>query len=438
MKIAIVGTGIAGLGAAWTLNRVHDVTLYESADYLGGHANTVEVEVGGRRIAVDTGFIVYNERNYPNLVRLFEHLGVPTEPSGMSFAASIDDGAFEYAGCLPGLFVQKRNAVRPRAWRMIRDILRFYREAPELLRDGGESETGISLGCFLDRAGYSRAFVRDHLAPMAAAIWSGPPGALLDFPLHSFVRFFDNHGLLQVKDRPRWRTVTGGSREYVKRLSAPFAEKVRLKTAVVALERGPAGAVLRDSNGEAAHYDQVVMATHADQALAILGSAANPAERALLGAFRYAQNEAILHQDTALMPRRRGVWSSWNYMTRPGQSDERAVSVTYWMNRLQNLDLRIPLFVSLNPCREPAPESVLGRYRYHHPQYDRRAIEAQAALNDIQGQERVWFCGSYCGYGFHEDGLKAGLAVAAALGAEVPWPEAPAPAGWAPLKAAAE
>ncbi len=441
MKIAIVGTGISGLGSAWALGPHADITVYEAGDYVGGHSNTVEVEAGGKRIAVDTGFIVYNEVNYHNLTRLFERLGVPTQASDMSFAASIDDGGFEYAGSRTGFFVQHRNLVRPRAWRMIRDTLRFYREAPALLAETagpGPAFAGPSLGQYLQRGGYSSAFVRDHLAPMAAAIWSGSPGAMLDFPARSFVRFFANHGLLRVKDRPQWRTVTGGSREYVRRMTAGFADRIRLKTAVVALERTPVGVFLRDSIGRVERYDQVVLATHADQALEILGPEAAPMERALLSAFRYERNTALLHQDDRLMPRRRGVWSSWNYMTGAGGDDQRPASVTYWMNRLQNLDPAVPLFLSLNPLRQPAPDKLLRRFVYMHPQFDHAAIEAQAALPDIQGTDRVWFCGSYCGYGFHEDGLRAGLSVAAALGAEAPWQGAPAAAGWQPLKAAAE
>ncbi len=439
MRIAIVGTGISGLGAAWALDPHADITLYEAGGHVGGHSNTVDVEAGGKRIPVDTGFIVYNEVNYPNLTRLFERLAVPTQASNMSFAASIDDGRFEYAGSLAGFFVQSRNWARPRAWRMIRDILRFYREAPALLAETatpGLAFAGPSLGQYLRRGGYSDAFVRDHLGPMAAAIWSGSPGAMLDFPARSFVRFFANHGLLQVKGRPQWRTVTGGSREYVRRLTAGFAERIRLDTAVVALERTPVGVLLRDSTGRVERYDQVVLATHADQALDVLGPAAAPMERKLLGTFRYERNTAVLHQDERLMPRRRGVWSSWNYMA--SGDDERTASVTYWMNRLQDLDSDVPLFLSLNPLRQPASDKVLGRFVYQHPQYDHAAIEAQAALPDIQGMDRVWFCGSYCGYGFHEDGLSAGLSVAAALGAEAPWQGAPAAAGWQPLKAAAE
>lgn len=437
MRIAIVGAGIAGLGAAWALHRRHDITVYEANDYPGGHANTVEADCGGRRIAVDTGFIVYNEPNYPNLTALFDHLGVPTQASDMSFAASLDGGSFEYAGSGPGLFVQKSNLLRPRLWRMLRDVLRFYREAPTLLEYGRDPAGDISLGAFLDRGGYSETFVRDHLLPMAAAIWSGTPETMLAFPARSFAQFFQNHGLLNLWDRPQWRTVTGGSRVYVEKLTAPFADRIRLNTPVVSIARTPGGVMVQTADDQLDRYDQVVLASHADQALAMLGGDATARERAVLSAFRYEANQAVLHQDETLMPRRRGVWSSWNYVSQSREDEGRAVSVTYWMNRLQSIDEADPLFVSLNPLRAPKPDSVLASTTYMHPQYDLESLKAQRTLPDIQGVNRTWFCGSYCGYGFHEDGLSAGLAVAAALGAPAPWMlEAAAQA--APLQVAAE
>lgn len=434
MRIAIVGAGIAGLGAAWLLHRRHEIVVYEAGGHAGGHANTVDVEVGGRRIAVDTGFIVYNERTYPNLVRLFATLGVPSEESDMSFAVSRDQGRFEYAGSLGGLLAQPTNLARVDYWRMLRDLLRFYREAPALLETGEE----ISLGAYLARGGYGRPFVQDHLLPMGAAIWSSALDDVLDFPALSFVRFCANHGLLDMAARPRWRTVSGGSREYVRRLTAPFAERTRLATPVAAVRRTPGHVIVRDGRGQEERYDQLVLATHGDQALGILGADAAPDERAVLSAFRYARNRAVLHRDARLMPRRRRVWSSWNYLGEAGADRDPRVSVTYWMNRLQNIDTAVPLFVTLNPLHEPDPETVLGAYGYDHPQFDAAAIRAQRALPKIQGIRRTWFCGSYCGYGFHEDGLEAGFAVAAALDAPAPWadvivPASPAAAAVAPL-----
>lgn len=417
-RIAVVGSGVSGLGAAWALSRRYDVTVFEAASRPGGHANTVEVDTPGRVLPVDTGFIVYNERNYPHLVRLFDALGVATEPSTMSFAASMDGGRMEYAGSLAGLFAQPANALKPRYWRMIADILRFFRDAPNVLQDpDGDRET---LGDYVARAGYGRGFMEDHILPMAAAIWSCPTVQVREFPARSFLRFFHNHGLLLLKDRPQWRTVSGGSREYVRRIAAQFGERLRLDTPVTGLRRDATGVWLATAGAPAQRFDGVVLATHADQALKILGDDADAAERSVLGSFRYAANEAVLHGDEALMPRRRKVWSSWNYIAGPGQSESRDVSVTYWMNRLQNIE-GPDLFVSLNPLRAPDPSRVHARFTYDHPIFDGAAIRSQQRLPGIQGAHRTWYCGSYCGYGFHEDGLEAGFAVAEALGAPVPW-----------------
>ncbi len=425
-SIAVVGSGVAGLGAAWALSRFHDVTVFEAAATPGGHAHTVEVARDGGRTAVDTGFIVYNERNYPHLTRLFDALGVATEPSEMSFAASLNGGRLEYAGSPLGLFAQPGNLLRPGHWRMVTDTLRFFRQAPAILRDERHAET--TLAEYVAATGYSPAFLDRHLLPMAAAIWSCPTDRIRDFPARSFVRFLHNHGLLLVRGRPRWRTVSGGSRRYVDRVVAAIGRaRVRLSTPIVALRRDAAGVRLTTARGETARFDEVVLATHADQALKILGNEADAAERSVLGAFGYAANEAVLHGDPDLMPRRRRVWSSWNYLSEADQAGTRDVSVTYWMNRLQNLD-GPPLFVSLNPLRAPRPETVQGTFRYDHPVFDAAAIAAQALLPEIQGVNRTWFCGSYCGYGFHEDGLEAGFAVAAALGAPVPWADSMSPA----------
>lgn len=418
MRIAIVGAGITGLSAAWLLSRQHEVTLFEAEDRLGGHSHTVSFQEDGHSIDVDTGFIVYNEANYPNLVALFDHLGVPTEPSDMSFAVSADGGDFEYAGSLPGLVAQRRNLLRPRFWRMTREILRFYREAEDFL---AHPDPSLSIAGYLDREGYSQDFRRDHLLPMAAAIWSSSFDEIQDFPAVSFLHFFRNHGLLKLKDRPQWRTVSGGSHSYVERLASTIDGQVRTGAAVQHLERTNRDLRLTLANGEQARFDQVVLACHADQARRILGHQANPLEGVVLNAFRYEKNRAVLHQDTRLMPRNRRAWASWNYISSDDSGRDKAVSVTYWMNRLQNLQSRRPVLVSLNPATEPDPRLVIGEYSYSHPLFDAAAITAQQDLSSIQGRDRVWFCGSYCGYGFHEDGLQAGLAVAAGLGCPAPW-----------------
>ena len=418
LDVAVVGAGISGMACAWLLAQRHRVTLYEAAPRLGGHTHTVDV--GAQ--PVDTGFIVYNEATYPNLVALFDHLGVKTQPSEMSFAVSLDDGRLEYAGGdLAGLFAQRRNLVSPRFLGMIRDLLRFYREAPGKLA-GLEA---LSLGAFLERDGYGRAFQEDHLLPMAAAIWSAPARTLLDFPAASFVRFCENHGLLKVTDRPIWRTVTGGSRSYIGPLTAPYADGIRLGHAVTSIERGTGGVTLRDGTGASAHHDRIVLATHADQALAMLAQPSD-AERARLGAFRYGRNRAVLHTDPTLMPCRRRTWSSWNYLGRRG-GDTDGLCVTYWMNRLQALPVSPDYFVTLNPTREPA--SILREDLYEHPVFDLGALAAQKRLWSLQGAGGVWFCGAHFGAGFHEDGLQSGLAVAEALGGvRRPW-SVPDPSG---------
>lgn len=413
--IAVVGTGISGMAAAWLLSQRHRVTVFESASRLGGHTNTVDVTSGNGSQPIDTGFIVFNEKTYPNLTALFAHLGVATQASEMSFAVSLDDGKLEYAGTdLNGLFAQRGNLLNPRFLLMLRDLLRFYREAP---RKVAALET-LSLGAFLERDGYGRAFRDDHLLPMAAAIWSAPSKTLLDFPAISFVRFCENHGLLRVTNRPIWRTVTGGSRAYIAPLTAPYRDRIHLDRGIVAVRRDAEGVTLRDSRGASTRFDHVIIATHADQALAMLDAPSDP-QRDVLGAFRYSQNRAVLHRDPRLMPKRRAVWASWNYLGRSGQ-DTDAVCVTYWMNRLQNLPRTPEFFVTLNPPLKPI--GVMREENYAHPIFDLGALAAQKRLWSLQGQDNVWFCGAHFGAGFHEDGLQSGLAVAEALGGvRRPW-----------------
>jgi predicted NAD/FAD-binding protein len=416
-RIAVVGGGISGLSAAWLLSRRHDVTLYERDRRLGGHSNTVFVDGPRGEVPVDTGFIVYNEPTYPNLTAMFSHLGVKTLPSEMSFAVSRDNGRLEYSGTnFAGLFAQKRNLASPRFWSMLRDVVRFYKSAATDLPALTPSH---SLGDYLRQGRYGQPFRDDHLLPMAGAIWSAPCAAMLGYPASSFIRFFQNHGLLMLSGRPEWRTVEGGSIAYVEALKRAFAGNVRIGAEITVISRHDGGVVVHDRSHGAEHFDNVVLATHADQALALL-DAPSDQERALLGAFGYSRNEAILHTDTGAMPRRRAVWSSWNHVD--GQPDDKTVSVTYWMNRLQALDTDQPLMLTLNPRAPLRDDKVLHAETYHHPLFDRAAMEAQRRLWTLQGRRNTWFCGAYFGAGFHEDGLQSGLAVAEALGGfRRPW-----------------
>jgi predicted NAD/FAD-binding protein len=417
MKLAVVGSGIAGLSSAWLLGRAHEVTLYEAAGRLGGHTNTVDVTLDGVTHPVDTGFLVFNRRTYPNLVALFRLLGVQSVDSEMSFAVSLDEGRVEWAGSsLATLFAQKANLARPAFWGMLQDILRFNRETTRM--DPGAAED-VTLGEYLRRGGYGEAFRDWYLLPMAAAIWSCPTGQMLEYPLSTFVNFCRNHGLLQILDRPRWLTVRGGAREYVRALARDIHD-LRLATPVASVRRHHSG-ILLEAGGRIERYDGVVFACHSDQTLAILGQDADPAERATLGAVRYQPNRAVLHTDERLLPRHPGVWSAWNYLGGRGDPDRRPVSVSYLINRLQPLPFRQPVIVSLNPFREPEPDRVIAEFDYAHPVFDRAATGAQARLAELQGRRNTWYCGAWTGYGFHEDGLRSALAVAGSLGVRAPW-----------------
>jgi len=418
----VIGAGIAGLSTALQLSRRFDVTVFEANDYAGGHSNTVDVAVDDLTHPVDTGFLVFNHRTYPELVRLFNALQVPTAPSDMSFSVSVGPHRFEWCGTsLAALFAQPSNAVSPRFWRMLRDILRFNRQATALATGEpaaagpGARPLDEPLGAFLAREGYSDAFRDGYLLPMAAAIWSCPMKTMLAFPLGSFVRFFHNHGLLQIDDRPQWHTVRGGSREYVRRILARL-DDVRLATPVRSVQRndGTGGDVLVGTDQGVHRFDQVVLACHSDQALRLLADARDD-ERAVLGAIRYLPNRAWLHTDARLMPRRRSAWAAWNYLS-DGGTDSPQVSVTYWLNRLQPLPFRTPVLVSLNPLREPDPSRTIASFDYEHPMFDGAASAAQQRLARIQGVRGTWFAGAWTGYGFHEDGLRSGLAVADAIG----------------------
>lgn len=417
-RIAVVGAGISGLATAWLLSRTHDVTLYEAGTYLGGHTHTVDVALEGRTYPVDTGFLVFNEKTYPNLIALFALLGVESVETEMSFAVSLERPYLEWAGSnLATIFGQKRNLVRPQFWRMLSDILRFNRESTAWL--AAAPRTDVSLREYLESNRYSAEFSDWYLLPMAAAIWSCPTGQMLDMPLATFVRFSQNHGLLQVFDRPMWRTVKGGGREYVRRIAAQL-EDIRLACPVVAVRRDAAGLAVLHARGED-HFDQVVMACHSDQSLQILGGTTSPAQQEVLAAIRYQSNRAVLHTDRNLLPRNRKLWSAWNYFAGEGTPGHQPVGVSYLINRLQPLPFDTPVVVTLNPVREPDPRRVIAEFDYEHPVFDRAAIEAQQRLDSVQGEGGIWLAGAWRRYGFHEDGLMSALAVANRLGVRAPW-----------------
>ncbi|MCU0972370.1 MAG: FAD-dependent oxidoreductase [Burkholderiales bacterium] len=417
-RIAVVGSGIAGLSAAWLLARRYSVTVFEANDYLGGHTNTVDVTLDGVTHPVDTGFLVFNDRTYPNLVALFRHIGVRDAASDMSFSVRLDDEGIEWAGSsIATVFAQKRNLVRPEFWSMLGDIVRFNREASKLAQ--GALDPSYTVARFLDERRYGRPFRDWYLLPMAAAIWSCPTEQMLAYPAQTLFRFCQNHGLLQIANRPQWRTVVGGGREYVRRLAAHI-DDVRLATPVTRVRRRDAFAEVETESCGVERFDHVVLACHSDQSLELLADA-SAAESELLGSIRYESNLALLHTDASLLPRSRDAWSAWNYHAGRGNPAKRPVSVSYLINKLQPLPFTTPVVVTLNPTAAPRPESVLARFDYAHPAFDGPAIEAQRKLQGIQGRRRTWFCGAWTGYGFHEDGLKAGLAVANALGCFAPW-----------------
>ena len=418
-RIAVVGGGISGLATAWLLRDTHRVTLFEAADYVGGHTNTLDVELEGKVAAVDTGFLVFNRRTYPNLCALFEQLGIEAAASEMSFSVSLREPDMEWAGTsLATLFGQPANAMRPAFWRMVIDIMRFNREASAIAL--ADTAPEVSLGDYLDAHGYGRAFRDWYLLPMAAAIWSCPTQTMLAYPVATFARFCFNHGLLQIQDRPQWLTVAGGGRRYVERMLADL-DDVRVGMPVERVIRAPGGVRLHTAAG-AEDFDGVVLACHSDQALAMLGSRATQAETAVLSAVRYQPNVAWLHTDPKLLPRRRSLWSAWNYLAgTSGEASDRPVSVSYLINKLQPLPFEQPVVVTLNPFEAPRDEHVLARIEYAHPVFDQLAVEAQAWLPATQGMERTWFAGAWQGYGFHEDGLRSAMAVARQLGASIPW-----------------
>jgi predicted NAD/FAD-binding protein len=415
-SIAIIGSGISGMGSAHLLHPHHTITLYEKNKVVGGHTRTRNVRYGDRDIAVDTGFIVFNKRNYPNLTPLFEQLGVPIQESNMTFAATVDDGALEWcARDLNGVFGQRSNLLRPSFYKLMAHVLRFNREAKQAV----SSNPTMTLGELLGQLKLSQQFLNYYILPMGGAIWSAPPSKILGFPAATFVRFFENHGLLATSGQPQWYTVTGGSQEYVKRITAPFMDRIRTDCAVTRVTRADGTVQVSDTRGETLTYDRIIFASHADETLAMLADA-TAAERSILGAFTYQNNHAVLHRDPRVMPKRKRCWASWVYMANNAGS-EANISVTYWMNLLQSIDNRYPLFVTLNPIIDIKPEYIFDEHDFTHPVFTREAIAAQARIPELQGQQNTWFAGAYQRYGFHEDGLMSAVNVANSMGVRAAW-----------------
>lgn len=424
-KIAIIGSGISGLGAAYLLSEHHDVTVFEADHRPGGHSHTVDVQVDGHRFGVDTGFLVFNERTYPLLCRLFGHLQTPVVKSDMSFSVQIAAPELEWAGTnLDSVFAQRRNILRLSFWKMLGDILRFNRQST---RDVDNPElAGLSLGDYLEKHRYGAAFRNDYLLPMAAAIWSCPTEQMLTYPFQTFARFCHNHGLLQIMNRPTWMTVAGGSRVYVTALIEAIRGRggeLRLESVINGIQRRADGVSIRSTNG-VERFDRIVLACHSDQALQVLGDDATAQEQSMLGAIRYQPNRAVLHTDAALLPTNRKAWAAWNYAS-PGKlaqhTGQSPVSVSYLLNRLQPLPTETPVIVTLNPWREPDAGCTYRQIHYAHPVFDGPAIAAQAAIKNLSGQNRTLYAGAWLGYGFHEDGFASAVRAAAQLAPLPDW-----------------
>ncbi|MGH2857835.1 MAG: NAD(P)/FAD-dependent oxidoreductase [Solirubrobacteraceae bacterium] len=417
MKLAIIGAGVSGLVVAHLLSPEHDVTLFEAGAHPGGHVNTIRVDTADETHHVDTGFIVFNDRNYPGFQRLLTRLRVATQPSSMTFGVSDGRGDFEYNGATPnGLFAKRAHLATPWFHRMVADLARFQRAARELVASGVSGEDGPSLGEWLERQRFSRPFIERLIVPQASAVWSADPAQMWSFPAGFLAQFFDNHGMLSLRGRPRWRTVTGGSARYVEALLAGFGGRLRLRTPVVSVTRHPGGVQLTPRGGDPEPFDEVVLAAHSDQALALLRDATDR-EHELLGAIPYQRNEAVLHTDTRMLPRRRRAWASWNCHLLE-RSDHRT-TVTYHMNRLQSLDAREQLCVTLNRTGEIDPDRVIETIDYAHPVYTAAGVAAQRRVAEIDGRGHTHFCGAYWGWGFHEDGVQSALRVAARFGARL-------------------
>lgn len=417
MRVAIIGSGIAGLGCAWLLKQQGcEVSLFEANDYLGGHTHTVDVELDGIVAPVDTGFLVYNDRTYPKLIELFDELGIASAPSTMSFSVRNDDDGIEWAGTDMGsLFAQPRNALRPRFLRMLRDLLRFNRQATKMHLE--DRIYDITVGEFLDAGEYSTPFREWYLLPMAASIWSVPERDVLDFPLPTFIRFCHHHGLLRISGRPQWRTVVGGARTYVNKIAASLSD-VRLSCPVRRVRRRPDSVEVSTDPHPGERFDQVVLACHSGQALALLGDPSREETR-LLQSIRHQSNRVLLHTDTRLMPRRRRAWAAWNYLAPTNIAAGSPVTVSYWLNRLQPLPFRTPLMVTLNPPFEPRAQTLIAEFEYSHPMVKGAGETAQQRLAHLQGERRTWYAGAWMGHGFHEDGLVSAHLVADGIAARL-------------------
>lgn len=418
MKIAIIGSGISGLGAAYMLHNHYDITVFEKNNYIGGHSRTVIAKTPDNDVPVDTGFIVFNKKNYPLLTALFEHLNVPVKETDMSFGADIAQGWLEYGTYhkLGGIFAQKKNMLRPYYLKMLADIMRFNKEAPEYLRQGTE----LSLGELLDEMKLGTWFRDYYLLAMGAAIWSTPTTKMTDFPAQTFLRFFDNHGLLTVNDHPQWYTVIGGSKEYVKRITAPYKDNIKYNRAVKSVSRSDEGVIVKDIHTNDHIFDQVIFACHSDQAMAMLSDPSSQ-EKEIIGAIKYQPNDMVLHSDLSFMPKAKKAWSSWVYQSEDKTDSSGNVSLSYWMNNLQPLNTTTPVIITLNPAREPDPALVYDRYNFEHPVFDQKAIEAQSKIDNIQGTNNTWYCGAWQRYGFHEDGLLSAVNVVRKMGIEPEW-----------------
>lgn len=416
-KIAIIGSGISGLASAYFLKEKYDVFLYEKNDYFGGHSNTVEVDYDGKKIAVDTGFIVFNHQTYPNLKAFFKLLDVAYEKSNMSFAAKIDDGKLEYCGTnIDAVFAQRKNIFNPQFLLMICNILRFNKKAEEILQK--PFNANYSLKNLLDDLRLKKYFRQYYLLPMSGAIWSCPLETMLEYPAQSFVRFFKNHGLLTTSDQPQWYTVSGGSKNYVKKIIDSLGGNSVINDEVNCVSRVAGGVLVKSKNGERI-FDKIVFANHADDALRLMSNA-NEKEKEILSNFKYQKNLAILHRDSSVMPKAKKAWASWVYSNN-SQKDNGQISLSYWMNNLQNIDKNYPLFVTLNPNSKIALQKIFASFNYDHPIFDAAAVAAQERIHEIQGADRFYFCGAYQKYGFHEDGISSAIKMMEKLGVKTPW-----------------
>jgi len=411
MKIAIIGTGISGIGAAHLLSHSHEVTIYEKNDYIGGHSRTVDIKTNDGDISVDTGFIVFNKRNYPNLVNLFEQLRVPITKSDMSFGVSINDGWLEYGtSSLKASFAQRSNIFRPQYLKMLQDILKFHKQA--LLNE--TTSPDITLGEWIQKLNLGDWFRDYFLLPMGGAIWSMPVEQMLNYPASTFIRFFDNHGLLGINDAPQWYTVKGGSKNYVSRLTENFSNQIKLNCGVKEVIRSETGVDIIDTKNETTTYDQVVFACHSDQALKLLSQPSH-LEKKILGSIHYQENLMVLHSDVSFMPRRKSAWSSWVYLSKEKQDRSHNMCLSYWMNNLQPLGTNIPIIVTLNPQEMPKSVLTYDQTILEHPVFDTAAIKAQERLEEIQGKDRIWYCGAWQKFGFHEDGLASAVKMVSAI-----------------------